>query len=359
VSLIAKLVTEKTSVLDWFKIRDRIDMEPSYQRKPNLWSSDKQRLLIDTILNDYDIPKIYLADFSSGSRLDNPERRLYAVIDGKQRLGAIYKFLLDELELSEHEEAPSVPRRALRGLRFSELTSRYPHLADKILKYQLSVVTVVADNPDEIQRMFVRLNFGVSVNAAERRNAKPGPVPVAIRDIAEHEFFQNRIRFTTRRSEEKNLIAKVLLFEWLGAISETKAARLDKFTDETATSDKWEDVLKLAERVKEIFDRLSLVFGEKDLLLSSSGQIPVYYWIARNYWTNQPHKLREFLGYFDDQVKRQYRGLEIQAAESSEDLSKYYQWTRTVNDRESIQGRYDMLVGRWENWRQENVVDEP
>jgi len=350
-SLVASLVTERTSVEDWYLLRDRIDMSPSYQRKPNLWSLDKQRLLIDTILNDYDIPKIYLANFAAGAALDNPKNKLYAVIDGKQRLEAIFRFLANEYELSEKEEAPGVPRKGLKGMRYSDLTYRYPNLAGKIRRYQLAVVTVIADTDSDIHRMFVRLNYGVSVNAAERRNAKPGPVPIAIRQIVEHEFFTRCIRFTTKRGDDKNLAAKILMFEAQGGITDTKASRLDRFTDENAAEHRWDEVLDLVGRVNEVLDRLSQVFYEKDILLSSSGQAPVYYWMARNQWSEQPSAFRNFLEYFDDQVKKQYRGEGISPEEDAPELAEYYRWTRTVNDRDSIEGRYLMLANRWEQWR--------
>ena len=38
--------------------RTRISF-PEYQREKKLWSSDKKSLLIDTILEDIDIPKLY------------------------------------------------------------------------------------------------------------------------------------------------------------------------------------------------------------------------------------------------------------------------------------------------------------
>jgi hypothetical protein len=356
-SLVAKLITEKTSVEDWYLLRERIDMSPSYQRKPNLWSLEKQRLLIDTILNDYDIPKLYLANFAAGAKLENPRRKLYAVIDGKQRLEAIFRFLANEFDLSDKEEAPGVPERGLKGLRFSDLTYRYPKLAEKVRRYQLSVVAVIADTDADIHRMFVRLNFGVSVNAAERRNAKPGPVPVAIRQIVEHDFFTRCVRFSTKRGDDKNLAAKILMFEAQGGITDTKASRLDRFTDDNAVDDKWDDVLGLVSRVSEVLDRLSKVFLEKDILLSSSGQAPVYYWMARNQWSNEAANFRRFLDYFDEQVKKQYRGDAIGEGENGAQLAEYYRWTRTVNDRDSIEGRYLMLAQRWEQWKVKPSVE--
>ncbi|MES2725776.1 MAG: DUF262 domain-containing protein, partial [Bacteroidota bacterium] len=39
--------------------RKYINLSPDYQRNGELWNLEKRQLLIDSILNDYDIPKIY------------------------------------------------------------------------------------------------------------------------------------------------------------------------------------------------------------------------------------------------------------------------------------------------------------
>ena len=46
----------------WYDQRDTIDLNPPYQRRGGLWSAREKSYLIDSILNDYDIPKLYLAD---------------------------------------------------------------------------------------------------------------------------------------------------------------------------------------------------------------------------------------------------------------------------------------------------------
>jgi hypothetical protein len=39
-------------------IRDSIDPEPDFQRRP-VWSRAQKQLLIDSILRGYDVPKMY------------------------------------------------------------------------------------------------------------------------------------------------------------------------------------------------------------------------------------------------------------------------------------------------------------
>ena len=51
----------------WFDERDNIDFSPPYQRRGNIWSEFDKQFLIDSILNGFDVPKVYIADFSFGN----------------------------------------------------------------------------------------------------------------------------------------------------------------------------------------------------------------------------------------------------------------------------------------------------
>ena len=42
--------------------RSAIQEKPPYQRESSVWSLEKQQLFIDSLLNGYDVPKIYLHD---------------------------------------------------------------------------------------------------------------------------------------------------------------------------------------------------------------------------------------------------------------------------------------------------------
>ena len=76
----------------WYAQRAKIDMDPSYQREGQLWDKEKKSRLIDSVLNDFDVPKIYLADFNPIASKLNEHKRAYAVIDGKQRLETFLSF---------------------------------------------------------------------------------------------------------------------------------------------------------------------------------------------------------------------------------------------------------------------------
>src|SRR5690349_19180027 len=76
---------------------ERIDMKPTYQRRSSLWSQWKKAHLIDSILNGFDVPKFYLADFTKSRSALNRARKPYAIIDGKQRFESIFSFFAGDL----------------------------------------------------------------------------------------------------------------------------------------------------------------------------------------------------------------------------------------------------------------------
>ena len=65
-------------------MRDRIQLDPEYQRLSDIWTPDKRQLLVDTILNDFDVPKLYLHKFHEPLRT-NGKTYDFSIIDGKQR----------------------------------------------------------------------------------------------------------------------------------------------------------------------------------------------------------------------------------------------------------------------------------
>ncbi len=67
----------------------RIDLDADYQRE-KIWSTKQQEELLDSILVDIDIPKIYLAEVEDNKQFD------YECIDGKQRMSTLLRFFKPE-----------------------------------------------------------------------------------------------------------------------------------------------------------------------------------------------------------------------------------------------------------------------
>ncbi len=349
---------EARSIEWWFEQHkaERLDLDPTYQRRGNLWSQYKQAHLIDSILNGYDLPKFYVADFTMGRSTLNVSHKPYAVVDGKQRFGAIFAFLRDDLRLNKSMRLDAQPALEIKGARFSDLVREHPTLAKKFLAFRPVVMSIMTDDADKITEMFIRLNSGEAANSAERRNAQPGPIPVLVRELVDHAFFR-RVSFTTKRMADHQLAAKLMLLEYRGGAVDTKAKDIDRFVKQAAEecvppqfeepSAAHEANLRkynqVAERTVEVIERLADAFNDRDSLLSASGRIPVYYLVLRNY-PEVTDNFRDFVEKFEAKVIAAMRAERDGGPGADPRFASYYTWSRTQNDQASLRSRYEMMV---------------
>jgi hypothetical protein len=347
----------------WYEqhLEHKINMQPRYQRKADIWSKWKRAHLIDSLINDFDVPKFYVANFKTAvSQSLNEHNNIYAIIDGKQRFGAIFDFFNDKVALNQSCVLDDDPTIKLGNLRYSDIRARHPQVARKIEAFVPTVMNVVTDSEHKIEELFVRLNMGEATTGAERRNAMGGPVPIMVRELSQHPFFAKKIRFNVARMQEHNLVAKLLLFEFKDRFVDAKAKQLDDFTKEAL---KWmtereatnEDPLvgpysEARDRVHETLERLTSEFADRDPLLAKQGEIPIYYWIARQHptWVNE---LRDFVLQFSDELMQNLRDQREGSRSIDQELSAYYAMSRTTNDQNSLEGRYAIFLERFKEFR--------
>ena len=160
----------------------KINLNPAWQRGP-AWKPARQVLLVDSILRGMDVPKLYLRALPHGGSHD------YDVVDGQQRIRAIWEFRAGNLLLEHPEALPEIETHKVQGLKYSDL---HRDLRGRFNQFEVSVAMIEEATPDEITNLFSRLQMGVSLNPAELRNAQGGPVRHVIDAIAtSHEFFLN------------------------------------------------------------------------------------------------------------------------------------------------------------------------
>jgi hypothetical protein len=173
-------------------IRSNIDPKPQYQRG-DAWDDKKRSLLIDSILSNFDIPKIYLRHSKNISPFD------YEVADGQQRLKAIWRFLADELRLQ------AMPWQThLNGKLFSELSETEKK---HVLTYELVATVVYGATNEEIRELFRRLQLGTRLNPAEIRNSIASAVGNEIRAMATTHPFLKNSPFLGSRYKYDDLVA--------------------------------------------------------------------------------------------------------------------------------------------------------
>lgn len=349
-----KVITFEPKTLSWWHTQARhIDFDPPYQRKGRLWSVTDKAFLIDSILNDYDIPKIYIADFSFIKSPLNRKKLPYAIVDGKQRLESIFDFKDGRLTLDADFVFKADQKLNLAGLGYADLAKSYPEVASVFDNFALTIMRVVTDEVNAINELFVRLNRSKPLTGAEVRNAMAGPAVDLIRSLTRHEFFTDYIGFSVKRAEDKNAAAKLLLCEYNGKLSSTKKTNLDQFVKlaRNRTAEK-KNIQAAAIRVVAVLDRMTEIFLPHDALLRSAGVLPVYFWLVRESAVATDTYLREFLVEFE-QKRRANRDLskEDDTAPVDSQLAAYDRMNRSPDDPVNHVGRFDILRRRLSHYR--------
>lgn len=343
---------EARTISWWFDQISKLDFEPSYQRKGRLWSEKDRAYLIDSILNGFDMPKIYIADFTFYNSKLNEKRKPYAIIDGKQRLDAMFSFYRDEFTLSEDFIYFDDISLKLAGLSFRDLKSNYPEIANKFENFNLSVISIITDDDSMINEQFIRLNKSKPLTGAELRNAMKGEVPKLSRKIIQHKFFKENIKFDTKRGQDLNIATKLLLLEFRGKFVDLKKRNLDKLVEESAIAAETTNFDSTMQIIMSTLDKMNSSFIDKDKLLSSSGIIPIYYWFYRSNYEKYPNQLRIFLVEFDD-LRKQAR----HSSTPDTQLLIFEKLAKSLNDSSSLVGCYNILTDYFTKYLQKQSLD--
>lgn len=340
-------------------MRSLIDLDPPYQREGDVWKPATRAILIDSILNGLDIPKLYFEEVldkrvnSSGLAFE------YAVIDGKQRLESILAFIDGDLALAEDFYFFEDEDVKASGLNLREIEARYPDLADRFWSFVLPIVVVHANSGDLVEEMFQRLNAATSLNAAEKRNSILSPTRDAANRLADHQLLTVLSPIRSARYKYRELAAKFLAIEHQlatkGKLADTKAATLLDLFRATRDPGRTIDDADMAEfeaRALSTLDRMAEEFVERDPLLRSIGTVVVYYICFRN---------ETFASAVNGRLLHEFEEARRSAARMSDSdpeyvlrsnarLREYNLLVQSTNDGTALSRRSEILRRYVENW---------
>ena len=269
------------NVLELYQQRQLIDMEPAYQRL-SVWDRENQARFIDSIINGVDIPKLYFHEVTGQPSLDETYR--YAVIDGKQRLLAMFEFIENKFKLWHDFVYFDNETYQAASLRYEQLLVQYPLLRARFDGFNVPVVLVEVEDIEMIEELFWRLNIQTALTAPEKRNALGGPITPLIREMVLHPFFKRSIAIRNNRYQHLDLAAKFLYIIHADGVVETKKVTLDNFvrTFKRARADgeaiaSPEAIGALKRRTWDILDREREYFGNSNALLGSVGRNTLYF----------------------------------------------------------------------------------
>lgn len=310
-------------------IQKRIDTNPDFQRPP-VWSRSQKQLLIDSVLRGYDIPKFYWRKTGSG-----PDR--YDVVDGQQRLRAIFEFHAGEFALQKDSDP-------IEGVDPSKL--KYADLPDELrLKfdtYSLDVIVLSDTDEDEVREMFLRLQNGTTLKAQERRNAMPGEMRTFIKSLASHSFFDN-CAFSNSRFSFDLIAAQVTALELNGGPCNIKNANLNTMYK---VQEDFDSNSGKAKKIRRVLDYLLEIFPEKTPELERFSVISLYslvsHCLEKYVMQSRQKQLHNWFIAFESERAKQET---IEEDQRDPELLSYKERTSHSTDSEdSLEWRQDFLL---------------
>lgn len=250
-----------STICSW---ENRIDPTPDYQRPP-AWTQKQKQLLIDSILREYDIPKMY---WRAVNREDGIK---YEVIDGQQRLRTIWEFRKGEFALMR--DADPVNGTLVSGQKYEDLDLDISMIFDA---YPVDVAIVDEaiqnDEEDEVRDMFLRLQNGTTLKAQEKRNAMPGQMRDFVKDIAKHPFFKN-CKFSNSRFTYDHIAAQITCLEISGQPTGVRDSDLNRMYAENRAFD---TSCLTAKKIRRVLDYLLRAFPDKTPELERYNVVALY-----------------------------------------------------------------------------------
>ena len=337
-----------SSILRVYADKNGIQTDPEYQRMGDVWNLDKRQLLIDTILNDFDMPKLYFHELTRPKPLDDGRSVKYAVIDGRQRLESIWGFIEGRFSLAD--EFVYFERESIRagGMTYADLAREYPQLKTQIDSYTLPITTVLTDDHDLIEEMFLRLNEATPLNAAEKRNAMGGPMAEVIRRVSEHHFFTDKVAFSNRRYQYRELAARFLLLTTTDTVGDTKKVYLDNMVQTFKDNGSGEEANIVGHEVEDILGSATNIFVDRDNLLRAHGTAVVYFQALKEAlkegWSEKI--TRDKLTQFEELRRKNRQAAQEDIAKADYELLEFDRMNlQGTNDRTSIEFRTRTLAG--------------
>jgi len=190
-----KELTSQPKPISWLLLeKDLFEVDKTYQRE-EIWTVDMAQYLIDTILRKYDIGKIYI----------QVREGKYFIIDGQQRLKAIWDFADNKFPLSNKYSPPE-----LSGKFYKDLPEK---VRENFRSFSVTLVFIRGFSDEEIRDLFRRINSGIPLNTAEKLNAYPGSIVPTVRKLSEHPFFEKITYLKPTRYRYLHVSAQLLMLE--------------------------------------------------------------------------------------------------------------------------------------------------
>ena len=213
-----------------------------------MWDLHKKQSLIDSILRGWKLPKFYFVKTAEDE---------YEVVDGQQRLTAIFEFFSDELPLSTEST------RDFGGPVYSKLSEK---ISDAFDDFEIEYDEIEEAEDEELKAFFQRLQQGLPLTSSERLNAVHSKMRDFCRKTADHPFFKERISVPNTRYAHFDTIAKATAIEVEGLDA---GLRFDEIKNVFDAQRNFSSTSAVAKRLQAALDFLDRAFSPKADYLKS------------------------------------------------------------------------------------------
>lgn len=208
-------------------------VDDTYQRR-SVWSEKDKIRLIETILLNLIIPELFFwkadTDPETGASITH-------IVDGQQRIKAIYSFVNNEFKLKPQYLLDEGVKKLYANKYFKDID---PDVKKGFWNYQLMIIDIDPKaTRDDIITMFNRLNLtDYNLNDQEKRNSMSGEFAALARELSDAPLWENYRLFTNtdiKRMKDVEFNATLILLYRKGIIDQTDQSALNQAYEELQT----------------------------------------------------------------------------------------------------------------------------
>jgi|SRR5437667_2297583 len=270
----------------------RIDLDADYQRE-KIWSREDQEKLIDSIIKNIDIPKIYLA------RIKGKENFDYECIDGKQRMATLLNFFKPE----PSTDSPLTVRVAGEKYTYKRLRLELPTLARKVEEYQLTfVIYPQVDDEEFLREIFRRLQLGVRLNSGELLKSHMGTIrDFVYKEMGKEAPFLRHTRLSEKRFSRQFTLAQICINSFSrhenGHFVRARYDDLEEFFKKNYNLNEDDENLN---RIRAVLKTMEKGFGQKAESISSRAvAVSAYLFCEQLYVQKRQSQIEEFAKFYE------------------------------------------------------------
>lgn len=268
----------------------RIDLDADYQRE-KIWSRKSQEELLDSIIKNIDIPKIYLA------RSKDDEQFEFECIDGKQRMSTLLSFFKPE----RNEDNPLTIRIAGEKYTYDRLATEHPKLAGKIETFELTFVIYSDLDEEFVREIFRRLQLGIRLNSGELLKTYTGTMrDFVYKDIGSKGPFFRHTGLSEKRYSKQFTLAQICINSFKRKeTGDFGRARFEDLEDFFKDNEKLSRTDENLIRIKDVLGLMDKHFAKEAAHISSRAiAVSAYLFIEELYLQGKASAISRFVKFY-------------------------------------------------------------